>query len=103
MHGHHIGSLTIPLKAGTIGKITGLDEILDCDKVQSIAQYYYEGDVVKESYIGTLLQHFCRVKMMTDSIEEYKNLIIWINAKIQVLDNEGKDMVYRRFDINRLR
>ncbi len=103
MHGHFIGSLTFPLKAGKISHISGLEEIKNCDKVTSIAQYYYDGDEIKDSYIGTLLQHLCRVKMMTESIEEYKELISWIESKVSVVDQEGNDMIYRRFDINRLK
>ena len=103
MHGHFIGSLTFPLKAGVISHISGLEEVRNCDKVTSIAQYYYDGDEIKDSYIGTLLQHLCRVKMMTESIEEYKELISWIESKVSVVDQEGNDMIYRRFDINRLK
>ncbi len=103
MHGHYIGSLTFPLKAGVIHHISGLDEVKECKKVIGIAQYYFDGDEVKDSYIGTLSQHLCRVKMMTESLDEYKELIQWIESKVSVVDSEGKDMIYRRFDINRLK
>lgn len=103
MNGHFIGSLTFPLRAGVIAHISGLEEVGKCGKVMGIAQYYHDGDEVKESCIGTLSQHLCRIKMMTDSIEEYKQLIQWAEAVVSVVDNEGKDMIYRRFDINRLK
>ena len=103
MHGHFIGSLTFPLKAGIISHICGLEEVKACEKVTGIAQYYSDGDEVKDSYIGTLSQHLCRIKMMTESIDEYKELIQWMESKVSVTDIEGNDMIYRRFDINRLK
>ena len=103
MHGHFIGSLTFPLKGGVISHISGLDEVKRCERVIGISQYYFEGDEVKDSYIGTLSQHMCRVKMMTESIEEYKELINWMESIVSVIDSEGNDMIYRRFDTSRLK
>lgn len=103
MNGHFIGSLTFPLKAGKISHISGLEVVKACKKVTGIAQYYFDGDVVKDSYIGTLSQHLCRIKMMTESRDEYKELIQWIESKVSVVDSDGNDMIYRRFDINRLK
>lgn len=103
MHGNFVGSLTIPLKVGTIGHIEGVEEVRSNPKVTSLVQYYQEGDHIGPEIIGTLMQHFCRVKMMTNSIEEYYNLISWIQSTIRIKDTEGKDMVYRYFDSNRIR
>lgn len=102
MHGHFVGSLTIPLCEGVIGHIGGVDEVKSNPKVTSLVQYYQEGDHIDTEVIGTLMQHFCRVKMMTNSIDEYYQLISWIQDTIHIKDNEGKDMVYRYFDPNRI-
>ena len=102
MHGHYVGSLTIPLRVGTIGLIEGIEEVRSNPKVTSLVQYYKENESISPEIIGTLMQHFCRVKMMTSSIEEYQQLISWIQNTVQVRDVEGKDMIYRRFDVNRL-
>ena len=103
MHGHFVGSLTIPLREGIIGCIEGVDEVKSNPKVTSLVQYYQEGDHIGVEVIGTLMQHFCRVKMMTNSINEYYQLISWIQDTIHVKDTDGKDMVYRYFDSNRMR
>lgn len=103
MHGHFVGSLTIPLKEGTIGRIEGVDLVRNNPNVTSLVQYYREGEIIGSEVIGTLMQHFCRVKMMTTSIEEYLKLISWIQSTIKVIDVDGKDMVYRYFDPNRIR
>lgn len=103
MNGHLMGSVTIPLKPGTVGSISGIEEVRRCGMVVGINQYFQVGDEIKESYIGTLSQHFCRVKIMTDSLEDYRNAITYIQQTIKVLDVEGKDLVYRRFDLSRLK
>ena len=103
MNGNFVGSLTIPLKVGTIGHIEGVEEVRSNPKVTSLVQYYQEGDRIGPEIIGTLMQHFCRVKMMTKSINEYLQLINWIHETIKVSDVEGNNMVYRYFDPNRIR
>ena len=40
---------------------------------------------------------------MTATIDEYLELVNTVQDTVKVLDIDGQDMVYRRFDINRLR
>ena len=103
MHGNYVGSLTIPLREGVVGHITGVEEVRANPNVTSVVQYYQEGDKIESDVIGTLMQHFCRVKMMTKSIDEYLQLICWIHDTIKISDIEGNDMVYRFFNPNRIR
>ena len=103
MKGHIVGSLTVPLKAGVIGEIEGLEEIQSSKQVVSINQYYLVGDEVKDCYIGTLSQHLCRVKILTDSIEEFRKALTFIQQTIKVTDSCGNDQIYRRFDLSRLK
>jgi biotin carboxylase len=103
MHGNFVGSLTIPLREGVLGYISGVEEVRSNPNVTSVVQYYQEGNRISSEVIGTLMQHFCRVKMMTKSIDEYLQLITWIHDTIKVTDVEGNDMVYRYFDPNRIR
>ena len=103
MHGHFVGCLNVPLKPGIIGDYRGIDEIRAHPNVMDIAQSYYVGDEMKESYVGTLLQHFCRIKVMVDSEDDFKKLLAWIQDTISVTDAKGNDMIYRRFDLSRLR
>lgn len=102
MNGHYVGSLAIPLNSGVIGSIYGVKDVLNHPCVTGVVQYYNEGDSIPQEYIGTLMQHFCRVKMKASSVEEYNNLISFIQEKITVNDNKGNDMIYRKFDIKRI-
>ena len=103
MNGHLMGSVTIPLKPGIVGRIEGVDKVRVCEQVVGINQYYQVGDKVEDSFIGTLSQHFCRVKIMTNSFAEYRDTITYVQDTIKVFDNTGSDQVYRRFDLSRLK
>lgn len=103
MHGHVVGSVAIPLKPGIIASIAGLDDLRKCKQVVDITQYYSVGDEIKESFIGTLMQLFCRVKINTVSMAEYCSLINSIQNTIKVEDTDGNDLVYRRFDLSRIK
>ena len=102
MHGHFIGSLTVPLKAGTVGSIEGIDEIKKDPAVLDVVQYYHEGDTLEERLLGTLAQHFCRVKLIADSVEAYKEKVNWVQSVIKVTDTNGENMIYKFFDTNRM-
>ena len=103
MHGHYVGSLTIPLKKGKIRQIEGVDIVRRHPNVTDFVQYYHEGDEINENVIGTLMQHFCRVKMMTSSVEEYYALVSMIQDTVKIIGREGEDMIYRKFDVSRLK
>ena len=103
MNGHLLGSITVPLKVGVIKKISGVEKVMECKQVVGLNQYYVEGDEIKDSDIGTLSQHFCRVKLLTDSIEDFRKMITYVQNTIKVIDSYNNDMIYRRFDLSRLK
>ncbi len=103
MNGHIAGSITIPLKVGIIAKIEGIETLQSCKQVVGINQYYIVGDEIKENFIGTLSQHFCRVKLLTNSMEEFRRMIDFIYQTIKVIGSKNEDMIYRRFDLSRLK
>ena len=71
--------------------------------VTGYVQYYHEGDEIRPEAIGTLAQHFCRVKMMTSSVDDYCELVSKIQDSLKVTDPDGQDLIYRKFDIARLK
>lgn len=94
--------LNIPLKAGTIKKISGIEKIKENVTLQAFEQYYHDGDIVKPEFIGTIQQHMGRFKFVADSMEEIIEKIDYIQKNIIVENNEGEDMIYKYFDIKRL-
>lgn len=103
MRGHILSSVNIPLKPGIIARISGVSVVRNSKNVVDIRQYYEVGDEIKDSFVGTLSQHFCRVKIVTNSIDEYRDMITFIQTTIKVEDANGNDLVYRRFDLSRLK
>ena len=103
MHGRYMCCLNIPLKAGTIGKIEGVDKVRENSAVIDFFQYYEEGETIDERYIGTLAQLFCRIKMVTDDVDQYRDLVRMIHDTVKITDTDGNDMIYRKMDIARIR
>ena len=59
-------------------------------------------DEITEDRIGTLLQHFGRFKFFADSKEEIADLINFIQNTLKIYDEQGNDMIFMKFDVNRL-
>ncbi len=102
LNGKIAASLCIPLKVGRIKSIEGLDVILKTVKLESFIQYYNVADEITEDRIGTLLQHFGRFKFFADSKEEIADLINFIQNTLKIYDEQGNDMIFMKFDVNRL-
>lgn len=100
--GHYACSFCIPLSAGKISSISGLDDISKMPYISSIVQYYHEGDIVTADKIGTLLQHFGRIKFITKSYDDISKVIEYIQNTLRITGTNGEDMIYKYFDVNRL-
>ena len=92
----------LPVNAGTIAKIEGLDDMLKLPCVTDFIQYYDVGDTVKPEYIGTLSQHFGRLSMLGSSHEEILEAVRFINRILKITDTEGNEMHTMRFDPERV-
>jgi biotin carboxylase len=97
------GSLCIPLKCGTISEIRGLDEIMKIPGVHDFMQYYHVNDRMTPEKTGTLMQHFGRLKMIAEDARQVTDIIDRVNRTLVILDENGEDMIYRRFDASALR
>ena len=100
---HYTASLCVPLKTGKIMRLEGIDEIKNDQRVSDFVQYYKAGDEVLERMMGTLDQHFCRVKFVVDSYEALDEMVQWIQKTLIIRDENDEDMIYMYFDTNRLK
>ena len=98
-----MAQLMIPLDCGTISKIEGLDEIKNWDNVTDFLQYYREGETVKESYMGTLMQHFGRFTLKADNKQEMIDIVNRIEQTLKITNDQGMDMHTMKFDTNRIK
>lgn len=95
-------ALCYPLKTGTVGSISGIEKCKEKLDVVDFVQYYQVGDQITEKKIGTLDQHFCRIKFIANNYSEVGECIDFVMKNLKVLDSNGEDMLYSRFDTNRL-
>lgn len=84
------------LRGGTIGKITGLDEIRKHPDVVSVFERLLVGDTVVESHnVG---QRFCEISLVSDGAQQMRDVIRWIYDTLKITDTNGEDMIVSRFD-----
>ncbi len=96
-------SVCYPLKNGRISQIQGIDLCKNKLNVVDFVQYYFEGDEVTEQQIGTLDQHFCRIKLLLNDYFEIAYSVDFIMDSLKVIDENGNDMLFSRFETKRLR
>lgn len=93
--------LMIPLSVGKIAAIEGLEELKAMPCVHDFIQYYFVGDTIDESCIGTLGQHFGRFTMIANSEKELEEAILRINRALTVRSEAGEVMNTMKFDVSR--
>ena len=101
-NGHFGAQLMVPMNAGTIKKIEGLEEAMSISVVTDFIQYYQVGDTVEEEYIGTLQQHFGRFTMIADNEDEIIDSVQAIQSMLKIYGDDGKQMNQLQFNISRL-
>lgn len=102
LKGNYAASFQVMLRPGTISKIEGLRLISENKYVEEFVQYYYEGDIIKSNYIGTLSQIFARIKIIASTLDELIQVINFLQTKIKITDIMGENMLYSIFDTNRI-
>lgn len=95
-------ALCFPLNIGTIKKIEGVEICKKHLNLVDYVQYYQIGDEITANKIGTLDQHFCRIKYITNNYNEVIESINFIMDNLKITDTNGKDMLYSRFDTKRI-
>ncbi|MBR2461039.1 MAG: hypothetical protein IKB34_07405 [Clostridia bacterium] len=90
--------LTVPLRAGRIAEIRGLDKVKSHPNVIDLLQYYREGDTVSRQAIGTLSQHFARISVIAESQAEVISAVDELQSALSILDEDGNEMYVTRFD-----
>ena len=100
--GKYGGQLMVPIRAGRISKIEGVESVINLRAVSDFIQYYKEDDLIEPSYIGTLQQLFGRFTFVADSLEEILDTIDTIQECLKVYDEYGNSMNILPFDRKRV-
>lgn len=96
------GQLMIPMAAGKISRIDGVEDTKENENVCDFLQYYEEGDIVKKDYIGTLQQLFGRYTLVADNQKEMIETIDDLQKRVQVWSDDGQLMTNMPFNLDRL-
>jgi biotin carboxylase len=96
------GTVWVLLKAGEIGQIHGLDEIMKVPAIFQVIQRLYAGDKVSKEMIGTERQVFGRFYIVTESHNELVENIKFIQLNLKVSNTSNEDMVLEIFDVNKM-
>lgn len=99
---HLAAQLMVPLGAGTLGRIEGLEQAMSHPAVMDFIQYYQVGQCVQKSYIGTLSQHFGRFSIIADNREEIVATVDAIQKELRIYDTDGNRMNVMQFDLTRM-
>ena len=93
LRGCYASSLWVLLKEGKIGKIKGLEDTKTDSRIVENIQRLHEGTIVEPSWIGTEKQVLTRLYIVCDSAEELRKCIAEYEEKIEVLDENGNNMI----------
>ncbi|MBR2529089.1 MAG: hypothetical protein IKE58_11545 [Blautia sp.] len=101
LRGKWAATLWFLLKAGRIGRITGLDRLGEDPRVVAGMQRLGEGDEVLPQWIGNEKQVLARLHLVCDSRAELSGTLKHYMKSVRVLDAEGKNMLLEGFDVDR--
>jgi biotin carboxylase len=90
------------LKAGTVARIDGLDEVRRDPSVAFVLQRFSEGDIVTSAMVGTERQVLARVYVIATSDQALVDKVADIQRLVQVFDADGRSMIVDRVDTARL-
>jgi len=91
--GKHAASLAIPLRVGTISKISGTEILSQTEGIINYTHFCDEGDVILPQHMNTLSQLFGRIMVVKDTRSELMETLNQIRRSISILDADGKEMI----------
>ncbi len=100
LNGKRAAVLFPTVKAGKVGKICGLEELISDDHVVSVWRRCDVGDEVKWCY--NVNQRSLEADILCDGTEQLKKYLKKFLSKYKVYDINGNDMVFEIFDAERV-
>ena len=93
-------TLQLVSRGGTVGKIIGLEEIINMKNLITVEKLYDIGDYIERS--GTLRQVLFKFYLIEGTLEKLKTSIREIQSTVKVLDDKGNDMLMPPFNTDRI-
>lgn len=88
------------LTNGTIGFISGIEELQEIDGVIHFYQGHFVGDVLNG--LGTTANIFSDTYIVASTIEELSAICAKVGKTLKVFDTDGKNMLFSSLDVNKL-
>lgn len=98
LKGSTIFTLHSTVDTGTIASVTDREELLKIPGVKFVSFRHKEGDKIE--FTGNVNQRIAEFNIYGDTPENLRNTVTEVEKKLKVLDTEGNDMVFCKFDIN---
>lgn len=96
-----IFTLHSTIQSGTISQITDKNELLNIPGVAFVSFRHCVGE--KIDFTGTVNQRVAEINILADAPETLRKTVTQVENTLKVLDEEGKDMVFDKFDIQNWR
>lgn len=100
LRGKWAATLWFLLKAGTIARISGLEEVDSDPRIVANVQRLHEGDEVKAEWVGTEKQVLTRLYLVCNTKQELADTLKEYQSKVKVFDTNGNSMVLNGFDVD---
>lgn len=97
---NYVLNLNIYAHGGKIGRIEGKEQVDKIDNVIVSEYMRFEGDEIIDN--NTLAQRVFRVVIKDRDVERIKTTIKKVQEAIKVTDVNGKNMLYKPFDVERM-
>jgi len=101
LNGRRAAVLFPTISAGTISGISGVEEIKASDDVYAMWLRYSVGKKLGWTY--DINQRLAEIGLFSNSVEEIKKDVLDIQRKLVVMDEHGNNMIYRPFDVDRIK
>ena len=91
--GKYAYNVSILCKPGKIAKITGIEELKKLPGVIDVVDAHPVGETITMAMKGRLAQITIRILGLADSIEQMKQEMLEVQHLVQVISDEGEDMI----------
>lgn len=90
--------LSVSVRGGKIGSITGMEKIASFPGVYSASLWHHEGDVIPAS--GDVRQRVAEFCCLVPDRQSIRAFVNYVYDHLSIRDGEGKDMVVSKVDFN---
>lgn len=97
LKGHTIFTLHTTIRSGVISQMTDKKAILDIPGVEFVSFRHTIGE--KIDFTGTVNQRIAEINILADAPEALRKTVTKVEDTLKVLDTEGNDMVFDKFNI----